>query len=160
MPRAKVTLVDELLRQLGDGVDLERLMKEHKASAVRMLELMDSEYGRRLRKARQRLGRIQREMLANRFSGFAMNKLITVLQGDKPELWLRAATQVLETAEGNKGKGEKVRPRSKEEQRVFEIDQAEAGRLIHLWALGAEAERDAARKREDVNAGKTGAVEK
>ena len=147
MPRTDEKSIDRIVRELADGADLDRLMVTHKTTLARMMELMDSAPGREVRKARRRLGRIQRELLANRFSAFAVNKLVAVLQGKKPELWLRAATQLLEAAAGCRNGGEKAHPRSKEEQHVFEIEQADKVRLMHLWTLGLEAEREAARQK-------------
>jgi hypothetical protein len=152
----KATLIDELARALGDGADLERLMETHKASAIRMLELMETPHGTKLREARKKLGKIQRELLAYRFSGFAVNKLIAVLQGDKPDLCLRAATQILDIAEGN-ARGSEGAP-SKQEQRVFEIEQAEAGRFMELLALGVKAKREAAEKEAEEAGNSDGAV--
>ena len=143
----KAKVIDELTRDLGEGADLERLMQTHKASAVRMLELMETPHGLKLRNARQQLGKIQRELLAYRFSGFAVNKLIAVLQGDKPELYLRAATQILDIAEGNTRAGEGAP--SKQEQRVMDVDQAQAGRVFELMALGLRAKQAAERAAEE-----------
>lgn len=144
----QVTQVDGIVRDLSNGADLERLMETHKLGPNRMVQLMDTRRGKSVRKARRRLGKIQRELLATRFSGFAMNRVIAVLQGEKPELWLRAATQLLEAADGKRSSA-KDHPRSKEEQRMFEIDQAEMGRLMHLWALGREYQKRLAREQKE-----------
>ncbi len=139
--RNKVTVIDGIVRELGDGADLDRLMESHKISPTRMMQLMDSARGRRLLKARQRLGKIHRELLASRFSAFAVQKLLAVLQGEKPELWLRAATQVLEAAGGRKREGTKEKPMTKEERRRVEFEEGEAKRLLLLMAKGLEAEQ-------------------
>ncbi|MGN6370380.1 MAG: hypothetical protein ACTHN5_19165 [Phycisphaerae bacterium] len=139
--RNKVTVIDGIVRELGDGADLDRLMESHDVSPIRMVQLMDSTRGKRLLKARQRLGRIHRELLANRFSAFAVQKLLALLQGDKPELWLRAATQVLEFAGGAGKRESRKMPKSERDLRLLEMDKAEGARMLRLMALGLEYEK-------------------
>ena len=101
--------VENLIGTLVSGVDLDRVLEEHGMTAPQMVHAILCKRGKGEMAARRRLAKIQRELLAHRFSAFAVQKVCAVLQEkEKPELWLKAAAAVLEVARGErKGVGKK-----------------------------------------------------
>jgi|SRR5271170_1475796 len=133
--------VEKVIQELGDGGDLQRVMDGHGLSAVQVMNMMGSKRGRELLKARRRLSKIHKELLAQRFSPFAVQKLCAVLQEKKPELWLKAAMAVLEVTK--KGRGGVRRGQGGKGEEELEIENERAKELLRAMALGLEVMKGA-----------------
>jgi hypothetical protein len=140
--------VELVIQELGDGCDLQRVMDRLELSPVQVMNMMQSSRGKELIKARRRLAKIHRELLASRFSAFAVQRICGVLQQEeKPELWLKAAAEILDAVKGEKRGGKKGG--EKEEEGVL-FTREEIRRVMGLMELGmgVEKERAAMEKKE------------
>ncbi|HUO08557.1 MAG TPA: hypothetical protein VM008_09685 [Phycisphaerae bacterium] len=141
-------VVEKVIRELADGGDLQRVMESHAMSPIKAMQLMQSKRGRDVLKARRRLAKIHRELLASRFSAFAVQRICGVLkQEEKPELWLKAAAEILDAVKGEKRSARKGVAEKEEEGVLFSRE--EIRRVMALMELGMAAEKERERMTND-----------
>ncbi len=130
-------LVDSIINTLTDVTDLQRVLNEHDMSAARMLQLMRSARGKQQIKARRQLAKIHSELVAHRFSPYAVHKLCQLLSDDKSELRLKGALSILSVA----GLGQKRERASKKKSGADAKDSppAQTPEDLELLAIVAEA---------------------
>jgi hypothetical protein len=86
---------EQLVGQLAAGVDVERVLDDLRLTATQALNLLRTRGGRRIIAARRRLAEIHADIVACRYSAFAVHRICETMQSDKPELRLKGATSLL-----------------------------------------------------------------
>ncbi len=122
IPREVVELID----RLANSTDIHRFLEERKVSAIQALRAMCSTSGRRERRALRRLAKMHSEIIAHRYSPYAVHKLCELLSNEKAEIRLKGALSLLEIAglradrmrgkRGEKGQGGASETRMDEEE--------------------------------------------
>jgi hypothetical protein len=88
-------VTDTLIQTLSDVTDLQRVLDDHQMSAAQLLNCLRTARGRQQLKARRQLAKIHSELVAHRFSPYAVHKLCQLLSDDKSELRLKGAMSIL-----------------------------------------------------------------
>ncbi len=90
--------IDSIIKTLSDVTDLQRILDEYQLSPPQILHALRSARGKRQIKARRQLAQIHSELVAHRFTPYAVHKLCQLLSDEKSELRLKGALSLLSVA--------------------------------------------------------------
>jgi hypothetical protein len=92
----KTHRIDGMIGKLGDSADLQKVIEQTGLPADRVLELLRTPYGKKQLKAFRILARLHSRLLADRYSPYAVHRLVELLQNEKVELRLKSADLLLQ----------------------------------------------------------------
>jgi hypothetical protein len=140
-------VLDGIVKALGEATDVERVLEQHQMTPRQLLHAMRSRRGKSQLKARRELSKIHSELVAQRFSPYAVHKLCQLLSEEKPELRLKGALSIL-TVSGLTGKEDK--PRKKDQAAMGESERTpEDGAVLSALVEVLRARREAAAREQE-----------
>jgi hypothetical protein len=92
----KTHRIDGVIGKLGDSADLQKVIEQTGLAADRVLEMLRTPYGKKQLKAFRILSRVHSRLLADRYSPYAVHRLVELLQNEKFDLRLKSADLLLQ----------------------------------------------------------------
>jgi hypothetical protein len=89
---------ERMIEQMAACVDTDRILHELQLTEKQALALLLAKGGRRVRASRRRLSRIHIDVLACRYSPYAVQKLCELMENGKEEMRLKSALSLLDLA--------------------------------------------------------------
>jgi hypothetical protein len=121
---------EQMIEKMAVCVDTDRVLEEVKLTEKQALALLRNKAGRRLMASRRRLSKMHVEIVACRYSPFAVQKLCELIDKGKEEIKLKGALSLL----GLAGLGKAAAKGKKKEARAVEEPTAEDLKLMELVA--------------------------
>jgi hypothetical protein len=118
---------EQMIDKLAACVDTDRVLRELQLTEKQALVLLRNKAGRRAMAWRRRLSKIHVEIVANRYSPYAVQKICELIESGKDDAKLKGALSLLDLARLGK-----VAEKSKRKQEA--VPTAEDLKLLELMA--------------------------